>query len=167
MYKSLVDPAFDSLKAIRVEIEAPLGEHAQHFLSSCALTHLHIDCHNQETLEAAMSAASKCQTLQYIGLKPVNRNRDVMQKLLLSEVLEFPKTRSKEFFFSCEQLDLSDEFAEVLCNEIATSQHFERLLFKDCSISIYQLELLFQAIQHTSTLRVFHIRQVPHTAMEL
>lgn len=161
VYESLLDPAFASLKAVRAETETPLGEHARRFLASCTLTHLHFDCFNQESLEAAMSAAGKCRALEYVGLKTMPRDRDDRQKLCLSGALRFPVVRSEKFCFRCEKFEVTDDFTETLCEELATCQHFEQLVFRDCYINGHQLKLLFKSIQFNSTLQVLHVQQFP------
>ena len=165
VYKSLNDPCFESLKALRVEVETPLGEHASHFLSCYTLTHLQFDCYNQGSLEAAMSAASKCRALQYLGLKTqrssAEHRDDRQKKLLLSELVELPTAMNSDFCFSFKYFELSDHFTELLCHCMATSQHFKQLHFKGCVISSHQLNLLFTEIRRASTLQVFHLQQVP------
>ena len=160
VYKTLLDPVFKSLEAVRASVKTPFSEHACYFMSCHPLTHLHFDCHNQDSVESAMLAASKCQTLQYIGLTTVRHDRNGMKELHLSGVLKFPQIRSKKFCFKCENLVLTDEFAISLCHELTTSDCFDQLLLKNCTVNAHQLELLFTAIQSNSTLQVFHVRQL-------
>ena len=161
VYKTLADPAFHTVTAIRAAFEFSPGEHACRFFSFHAITHLHFDCYCQETLEAIMTAASKCNTLQYLGLKSVNKDHMTLQKLQLSASVQFPTIRGEQFCFKCQKLELTDQFTEVVCHELARSQCFEQLLLSDCTLNAYQLKLLFSAVRFSTTLQVFHVRQLP------
>ena len=162
VYKILSDPSFQALRAIKITLKSPLSESASSFLASLnTLTHLQLDCFTQESLDSSMEAASNCKHLTYFGIKQANRDpMNAQRSTTLNLHYTIPLLRACTFFFSCEGLNITDQFAISISHEISSSQNFEKLSFKQCFFSIDQLYLIFTSLQSNHTVKTLHINQL-------
>ena len=162
VYKILSDPSFQALRAVKITLKSPLSESASSFLASLnTLTHLQLDCFTQESLDSSMEAASNCKHLTYLGIKQANRDpMNAQRRTTLNLHYTIPLLRACTFSFSCEGLNITDQFAISISHEISSSQNFERLSFKQCFFSIDQLYLIFTSLQSNHTVKTLHISQL-------
>ena len=162
VYKILSQPSFQVLKAIRITLKFPLSESAISFLASLnTLSHLHFDCFTQESLDSSVKAASDCKHLGYLGLKQVGKDpMKTDRNASLNLHLAIPLLRAYTFSFSCEGLNVTDQFVASISHELSTSQNFEKLSFKQCFIDEDQLYILFTSLQSNCTVKTLHISQL-------
>lgn len=149
--------AFQKLKAVKIHISSFISKAVSTLLNMCGLTHLHIDCDDQEGFESAMEVTSHNLSLQYLSM----RYTDPYKHLMLSPSTQLPLRTNLALTLSFERFGMTDEFAFLLAQSVDQSGLIGKLYFESCILVADHMQTLFSALKSSKSVSTLHIRQPP------
>ena len=149
--------AFLKLKAVKIHISSSISNAVSTLLNLGGLTHLHIDCDDQEGFESAMEVTRHNMSLQYLSMRSTDPNKHLM----LSPSTRLPLHTDHALTLSFERFGMTDKFAILLAQSLDQSNLIGKLYFESCILAADHMRTLFSALKSNKSASTLHIRQPP------